>query len=405
MPHGARRALVLSSIHDLPPLNQVARRLIGMLGNDRTSALDLDHVIRNDQTLTARVLKHANGSMYGKSRRIASLAEAVVLMGENQLAELVLGVSVIESMGQVLLPGFEEVAWDHSVDCAAAARALARLDRKVDPEVAFVAGLLHDIGLLVMARAAPVEMADVMALAPDDPLASERRHLGVNHAQVGQRLLEMWNLPPVLAEAVRLHHAPHRKYAVINPLVNVVALADVLATIGGNTLYPAAARPDPFALLKMCGVSVDRLPALFDELAQSRDEARRLLATVRGPGHRPQGTDESPAAPRVFSVFAVDALRRGWYEHSLRHLGHSVVSPEGHDGFEAPEWIIADLHGASPDSRARIERAAGTCGARLALVATTVMSAAPWRDAQRLAPVLDTRVIGQLLAQDSLAYA
>lgn len=401
MQQGASRALVLSSIHDLPPLNQVARRLIGMLGNDRTSALDLDHVIRNDQALTARVLKHANGSVYGKSRRIASLAEAVVLMGENQLQELVLGVSVVESMGQVLLPGFEDVAWDHSIDCAAAARALARLDRKVDPEVAFVAGLLHDIGLLVMARAAPLEMAEVLALCPDDPLASERRNLGVNHAQVGQRLLEMWNLPPALAEAVRLHHAPHRKYALINPLVNVVALADVLATIGGNTLYPAAARPDPFALLKMCGVSVDRLPMLFDELAQSRDEARRLLATVRARGPR-AGAD---VAPRVFSVFAVDALRRAWYEHSLRHLGHAVVSPEVPDGAEGPEWIIADLHGASPDLRARVERAAEACGAQLALVTTTVVTAAAWREAPRLAPVLDTRVLGLLTARDSLAYA
>ena len=402
---GSNRALVLGSIHDLPPLNQVARHLIGMLGNDRTSALDLDHVIRNDQALTARVLKHANGSTYGKSRRIASLAEAVVLMGENQLAELVLGVSVVESMGQVLLPGYEDVAWDHSVDCAAAARALARLDRKVDPEVAFVAGLLHDIGLLVMARAAPVEMAHVLASAPEDPLAAERRQLCLNHAQVGQRLLEMWNLPPVLAEAVRLHHAPHRKYAIINPLVNIVALADVLATIGGNTLYPAAARPDPFALLRMCGVSVDRLPALFDELAQSRDEARRLLAAVRARGPRERGQGAEATAPRVFSVFAVDALRRAWYEHSLRHLGHVVAPLEGLGAAEAPEWIIADLHGASPEARARVERAAEGCGAQLALVATTVVSAAAWQDAPRLSPVIDTRALGRLLAPVCLAYA
>lgn len=405
MQHGARRALVLSSIHDLPPLNQVARHLIGMLGDDRTSALDLDRVIRNDQALTARVLKHANGSVYGKSRRVASLAEAVVLMGENQLAELVLGVSVVESMGQVLLPGFEDVAWDHSVDCAAAARALARLDRKVDPEVAFVAGLMHDIGLLVMARAAPLEMSEVLAVNPDDPLAAERRRLGVNHAQVGQRLLEMWNLPPALAEAVRLHHAPHRKYAIINPLVNVVALADVLATIGGSTLYPAAARPDPFALLRMCGVSVDRLPALFDELAQSRDEARRLLAAVRARGPRTAEPVDGAGPPRVFSVFAVDALRRAWYEHSLRHMGHMAAPLEGIGVAEAPEWIIADLHGASPEARARVEHAAAGCGAQLALVATTVVSAAAWREAPRLTPVLDTRALGRLLASDCLAYA
>jgi len=392
---GDRRVHVLRAIDELPPLNQVARHLLSLLGDDRTSAGDLDRIIRNDQALTARVLKHANSSVFGKSRRISSLTEAVVLMGDARLSDLVLSAAVDDVVGESGIPGFSEVAWDHSIDCAAAARALARFNGGIDPDTAFVAGLMHDIGLLVVARAAPVEMAELLAANPDDPLAAERRLLGINHPQVGQRLLEKWNLPGPLCEAVRLHHAPHRKYVTVNPLVNLVALADLLSTIDGAALYPAGTRADLFVLLKLCGVTPERLGALFEDLARSRDEADRLLAAVRGRGARA----EAGAAPHViFSVFATDALRREWYENVLRHLGHAVV-PLGEDPQAAPDgpaWVVADLHGASPDARARVAAWADRRGASVALVDTSLPDSPPWRDAPRLPMVLTNRAVAAL---------
>jgi HD-like signal output (HDOD) protein len=130
---GDRRVHVLRAIDELPPLNQVARHLLSLLGDDRTSAGDLDRIIRNDQALTARVLKHANSSVFGKSRRISSLTEAVVLMGDARLSDLVLSAAVDDVVGESGIPGFSEVAWDHSIDCAAAARALARFNGGIDP--------------------------------------------------------------------------------------------------------------------------------------------------------------------------------------------------------------------------------------------------------------------------------
>lgn len=391
---GERRAQVLRMIDEVPPLNQVARHLLSLIGNDRTSAVDLDRAIRNDQALTARVLKVANSATYGKSRRISSLTEAVMLIGDARLSDLVLGISLDEALGECGIPGFSEMAWDHSIDCAAAARAVARFQGVVDPDAAFVAGLMHDIGLLVVARAAPAETAQLLANNPPDPLSAERQFLGLNHPQVGQRLLEKWNLPVPLCEAVRLHHAPHRKYATTNPLVNVVALADLLTTIDGTALYPAGARADLFQLLRLCAVTPDRLGELFADLARSREEATRLLAAVRG---RPASAvvPRAGASAAVFAVYATDELRRAWYEGVLRHLGHAVVPLDALTAGEGA-WVVADLHGAAPETRARVAAQAAGAGAPIALVDTSLPPGEPWRDAPRLPMVLSSRSLAGL---------
>ncbi|MBK8167205.1 MAG: HDOD domain-containing protein [bacterium] len=391
---GERRAHVLRTIDELPPLNQVAQYLLSLIGNDRTSAGDLDRAIRNDQALTARVLKVANSAVYGKSRRISSLTEAVMLMGDVRLSDLVLGVSLDDALGDCGVPGFGEMAWDHSIDCAAAARAVARFDGQADPDSAFVAGLMHDIGLLVIARAAPAEMAALLAADPADPLAAERQFLGLNHPQVGQRLLEKWNLPVALCEAVRLHHAPHRKYATTNPLVNVVALADLLTTIDGAALYPAGTRSDLFQLLKLCGVTPERLDELFADLARSREEAARLLAAVRGQPASAVAARDTDTPQAVFSVYATDDLRRAWYEGVLRHLGHAVVPLA--DLAPGSAWVVADLHGAAPEARARVADLAASAGAPVALVDTSLPASEPWRDAPRLPMVLSSRSLAGL---------
>lgn len=400
------RAHILQSMASLPPLHEVARHLIGLMGNERTSATDLDRVIRNDQALTARVLKQANSSMYGRSRGVASLADAVVLLGHGCLTDLVLGASLDEALGGIsLLPGFGEAAWDHSIDCAASARALARLTGAADPETAFVAGLVHDIGLLVIARAAPAELGAILASRPRDPLAAERLALGLNHPQVGQRLLEQWNLPSYLGEAVRLHHAPGRRHTQANPLVNLVALADQLSVIDGAALYPTDACADIFGLLRLCAVTPDRLPGLFAEIERNRADSRRLLAAIRDRSPAGIRASTSGEPPPVFSVFATDELRQAWYEGVLRHLGHPVVPWATVETGAAPAWIVADLHGAAPDARTRLLHVADRCDAGLALAGDSAPPGPPWQDASRLPTVITRRCLARLAERHLLQPA
>ncbi len=400
---GARRAAVLQAIEDLPPLNGVARHLIGLLGDDRVSARDLDHVIRNDQALTARVLRVANSSVYGKSRRIASLTDAVILLGDGRLSDLVLGVSAADAIGADEGDAFLQAAWDHSIDCAAVARAVAGMTDVVSADTAFVAGLMHDIGLLVMMRAAPAEMAMVLAGDPEDPLAAERRLLGLNHPQVGQRMLEKWHLPNALCEAVRLHHAPDRKFTATNPLINQVALADLLTAVDDRAFYPTGARWDLFALLRACGATPERLAGLFEALATSRAEAGRLLAVVRGPVGA--GADPAPvAAATSFAVSSGDDLRRAWFEGVLRHLGCAVVGLDelAAGGGAGADWLLADLQGCAPPARARLARLAEQTGTPLVVVDTSIPPGAPWNSFPRLEPLITRRALARLTARGDL---
>lgn len=402
VPLALMRKRILQAMNQLPPLHEVARHLISLMGCNSTSAADLDRVIRNDQALSARVLKHANASVYGKSRRIASLTEAVVLLGDQKLTDLVLGVSIDQAFGSARLSGFGQLAWDHSMDCAAASRALAIVTGSCDPDHAFVAGLMHDIGLLVLAQAAPDEVAELLAQESADPLAAERRMLGLNHAQVGQRLLEQWNLPPVLCEAVRLHHAPDRRHAHSNPLVNLVALADVLSALDGAALYPANLQGDLFALLRMCGVVPERIGDLFAELERSRAETRRLLQDVRGAeaaaaaASADAGVEASPTPE--YAVFATDDLRRTWYEAVLGHLGCRVVGWQAAPDAQAVRWLVVDLHGVSPDARARLLAGSEARAIRVVLAGTSVPGGRPWQDLPRLPAAITRRHLEALTA-------
>lgn len=395
------RQAILQVLDQLPPLHQVAQKLIALMNDDRSSARDLDKLIRNDQALTARILKLANSSAYGKSRDIFQLTEAVVLLGHATITNMVLGVSVADVVSSGADQEFAARAWEHSLDCAAVAQALAETTGCVEPENAFVAGLLHDIGLLVQAQAVPEVLHEVIAAVPEDPLAAERQAMGLNHAQVGMKLLNQWLLPSSLCEAVRFHHSPDRKFMRTNPLVLIVALADQLATIAGTTPYPGQKGPDIFHLLRDLGIDSLQFEPMFAALDRSRDNARGLLdevqltAQVAGP---PVAEDE----PQTLAVYAADERRLAWYTAVLRHLGFATVTwpfrSEQAD-VAAPAFVVVDFHGASPEERQQL----GNIVQRRGLVPLVVgdprrtPGVNPWQGATHLSELFTQAEIGAVL--------
>lgn len=354
------RKAILDVLDQLPPLHQVAQRLISLMNDDRSSARDLDKLIRNDQALTARILKLANSSAYGKSRDIFQLTEAVVLLGHATISNMVLSLSV----GDVVAGGrdqeFAARAWEHSLDCAAVSRALANISGCADPENAFVTGLMHDIGLLVQAQAVPEVLADIAAAEPEDLLAAERQAMGLNHAQVGMKLLNRWKLPKNLCEAVRFHHAPDKKFLRTNPLVIIVALADQLTAIAGVTPFPRQSGTDIFHLLKILGIESAQFDQMFAALRKSREDTRKLLDAAQLSDHQLVDQSQLPDEMAPVTVFATDERRLAWYTEVLKHLGLPVTAwasmatelPEE----EVPRQIVVDFQGASPDQRQMIDR-------------------------------------------------
>ncbi len=224
------------SISKLTTLPQIATTVLELVENPKTSASKLGEVISSDQVLTARILKLANSAYYGFPRRISTLNLAIVVLGFNALRDLVMSISVIDQFTNTIDPEWEvERFWRHAFIVGMGARQMARQQRQALAGEAFVAGLLHDIGYLVMIQHFPkiFEKTYEFARERNVPLIHAEYTLwGFSHAEIGAWLAEGWNLPEKIVRVIRFHHNPEKAQDSTN-LTPMIHFADHLtATIG-----------------------------------------------------------------------------------------------------------------------------------------------------------------------------
>ncbi len=246
----ARLEVLVRQVRDLPALPQAAVKVMQMVDDPRTSAPELARVLSTDQAMTARILKLANSAFYGASRRVSTVSEAVVLLGLRTVRNMAMALGCQDMMERGL-PGYaleRGALWRHSFCSAFAAQALAKRAGYRVTEEAFVGGLLHDIGKVVLNVYLQATFACIAERAAQKGMAfmdAERSVLGFDHAEAGARVLEKWNLPLALVNCVRWHHEPLAQPE-FSPLTGVVHVADVLCLmlgvgLGGDGLnYPLA---------------------------------------------------------------------------------------------------------------------------------------------------------------------
>ena len=222
----------VQTIIQLPTLPTIAREVVEMLENPKTSAAKLCKVIESDQGLTAKVLKIANSAFYGFPKQIATVDFAIIVLGFDALKEIVISISLVTALQKKSDVAFDAQGfWDHSIFSGVIARRLARdLGYRVSGEV-FVGGLLHDMGISVLHQHFTNEYKEIITIAEETDLTfveAEKQVLGITHAEVGGWLAERWNFPNHLVEAISMHHKPLE--AKENPeLVSIIHCADVLA--------------------------------------------------------------------------------------------------------------------------------------------------------------------------------
>ncbi len=203
---------ITDSLISLPTLPTVIAKMLELVDNPKTSASSLSNLIMRDQVLTARILKLANSSFYAFPRQISTVKLALVVLGFENVKEMALSLSVLNTFKGENSEHFDtSLFWQHSVSVGACTRMLARETCYRLAGEAFVAGLLHDIGKIVMNQYLPKEFSAIQSRifeAGQTTEAAEMAVLGVTHAEVGAWLAERWNLPVILVDAIRWHQHP-----------------------------------------------------------------------------------------------------------------------------------------------------------------------------------------------------
>lgn len=230
--HTAKPQLIKQHIDSFPVLPMTVTRLMQVIGDPGSSVQDVVEVILSDQSLCLTVLKIANSALFGRPKKADSLKMAVVILGFEEVQRIALAKALINSFHK-LTERHKRVInkfWQHSFVCAMAARVIAPVPA-IDPNIAFIGGLLHDIGKLIMLEtfADDYECDSWMAkFSTAEMLHKELQMFSFTHDMLGGQLLRKWIFPENLITAVSYHHRPD-KATQERGLAHVVQLADLLS--------------------------------------------------------------------------------------------------------------------------------------------------------------------------------
>lgn len=235
----------LDHIPDIPTLPAVVLKVSKMLQDYDTSINRLSNTIERDQAMVSKILKLVNSAFYGFQSRIISIAHATTLLGFNTVRNALFSTSVIDAFSASdALEGLDVTDfWRHSVAVAVTSRHLAEKTRLVTPNDAFVAGLLHDIGKVVLVQDFRELFGRVWTSMRDNGqffIDAEKKLLPSNHAQIGGHLAKKWQLPVSLIDAIRYHHAVSKRAHDFN-LLAAVHVADIIVN---NCKADAVSEPD-----------------------------------------------------------------------------------------------------------------------------------------------------------------
>jgi putative nucleotidyltransferase with HDIG domain len=274
--------LDLERLPGLPSAPRVVQEILRVLGSEQSTARHLSEVVGRDPALAAKLLRLANSAYFGLPHPVGEVRAACVVLGFDVVRSLAVGVSALDSLGRGARRGLDLTRfWKHSLGAAAAAQLLARGLRLPGAESAFCAGILHDLGKLVLATLAPARYSAMAGAADPEPLrARERREFGGDHEQVGAWLARRWGFPSELSDAIAGHYEPWEAPGV-NRWGALMYLADWIARRNGCPSEPDAGCEPPEAPDPRATEAVAASGALLDEVARRfRTELARLEAFV-----------------------------------------------------------------------------------------------------------------------------
>lgn len=237
---------IISAIRDVGILPQTLTAVLQVVDNPDSDSGDIAQVISKDATLTSRVLKMVNSAQYGRTRNVTKVSEAVTVMGVNSIKVLALSSSLFSIKPSDEL--FEQLnvkrMWRHYIETASTARNIAEEINYPEPEEAFVAGILHDVGTIMMILYFKEEYIAAIKLTKDQRLGivpTEEKLFGFNHCDIGAALAESWKLPARIMFTIKNHHNPEPPNIIPEDVTlnNIIGLADRIAMSPFEGYYPS----------------------------------------------------------------------------------------------------------------------------------------------------------------------
>ncbi|HBZ56559.1 MAG TPA: hypothetical protein DEO88_14230 [Syntrophobacteraceae bacterium] len=258
-------------VEGVSPIPQIALKIVRMISDQNCRFDAIAHEIMQDQVMTARVIRFCNSVFSGVRTRVDSIERALLIVGEKWLLQLIVGAAMEgflsqKESGYSLCRGG---LFHHSCGTAAVAKCLAQFTGRAAPDLAYTAGLLHDIGKVVLDQyvgAARSLFYRRLQVGDVDLIQAEAELFGMTHPEAGRRLALHWSIPENLVEAIQHHHQPDRA-GVGSELTHLVYLADVIMSrfVVGQELEKQNSQAFASSLQKMA-LSVDRLPSLLDKV-------------------------------------------------------------------------------------------------------------------------------------------
>jgi len=305
MPMNPPEMETILDLSQLPTLPQTLVELIAACNDSETNLAKVAEIVTRDATISARVLQLANSAFLGTRSSFSDTGQAVIFLGTDTVRNIAVSVSVHEVFQSYRTPSGLSLAryWHHSLLTAVIAVTLARRIEYPQPAEAYLAGLLHDLGKLLLCRAFPGEYGELLSRAPVHPSEFaflERARLGISHADAGSLLVQRWNLQSPIAEALRMHDDVET--LALPPLAAILMLANTLA---GN-------RDDEVA--RHLAIRLGIVPDALGGIVQTANETVTAIAAgmgivVEAP---PDADGNEPAADRgrLELISRVDTLTR-----------------------------------------------------------------------------------------------
>lgn len=268
----------IKQVRNIPTLPNVLSQIIQTLDAPNASASDLERIVRNDQAITTKLLAVANSAYYGFYHQITTVRQAVVAVGFTEVRNVCLGLSLMGFLHPSTFPDRQtaEQLWLHSLATSEAARILAKHTNVCDPGQAFTAGLLHDIGKVIMAAFAAEKVKGLLSYAREQGCSyrEAERTLELSHEQVGLELSQRWDLPPVLSQVIGKHHSLEPDLEHLTVLAVVCAADYIVRSLGIGD----SGNPDPPDLpgLALASMKIDLI-----ELDEYGQEIKDLEPVIR----------------------------------------------------------------------------------------------------------------------------